>query len=109
MRALLAAHGGAAPLLFAHQVDSAERVVRTDLVPMCWATAGPSRSLELRAAAGQYALAQAGVLTLTPNPNPNPDPTPTPTPTPDPIPNPNQVRTENAYQLVAYALASAAG
>ena len=68
VRALLAAHGDAAPLLFAHQVDSAERVVRTDLVPMCWATAGPSRSLELRAAAGQYALAQAGVLTLTPNP-----------------------------------------
>ena len=65
MRALLAAHGGAAPLLFAHQVDSAERVVRTDLVPMCWATAGPSRSLELRAAAGQYALAQVGVRTLT--------------------------------------------
>ena len=40
VRALLAAHGGAAPLLFAHQVDSAARVVRTDLVPMCWATAG---------------------------------------------------------------------
>ena len=65
VHALLAAHGGGGgggPLIFAHQVETAEHVVRTDRVPMCWALAGPSRVLALHGAAGQHVLAQVGVL-----------------------------------------------
>ena len=84
--AMHAAHAGAddggPPLLFAHAVSSVMSVTRTDtgvpaggadglprpaaadggVVPLCWARAGPTSSVSLRAAPGQHALLQVGLL-----------------------------------------------